>query len=159
MCHDTEQEHISRVFFLQICFALPQEALHAIWRFFFFPGHHIHSALQNGVVSWLQILPPFFSLLNDHKTNATEPQHPTCWRTPVTMPTALLSFTHPLRSPHCPDALMLQGDMQLLYQHCSILLYLVSKSYHFGDQPCPVKYWFFCCSNWSSDFSFPNISL
>lgn len=121
------------------------------------------SALQKGIVLWLWKLPPFFH----------------CWMaTKLTIPIYSIQhakgllllcqqlcfhlqlFTHPLRSLCCPDGLTVQGHMWLLYRNCSILLiYLVSKRDHFGDHPCPVKYWFFCCSNWSSDFSFPNISL
>lgn len=121
------------------------------------------SALQNGIIFWLWLLPPFLHCwtaakltIPIHSIQHTEGLLLLCQQ----LCFHLQLFTHPLRSLHRLDALTVQGHMWLLYQHRSILLlYLVSKQDRFGDHRCPVKYWFSCCSNWSGDFSFPNISV
>lgn len=120
--------HPKRVFFLSNMFCLsPGSFAHYLKIFSWAPSSFSITEWRRFLASSVATL---LSLLNGHKTHATEPQHPTCRRTPVTMSTAWLSFTHPLRSLHRPDALMVQGHMWLLYQHRSILFYLVSKRYH-----------------------------
>lgn len=80
------------------------------------------------------------------------------------MSTALFWFfstvSPPLKS-HSPDALRVQGHVWLFSQHHTALLtYLMPKQDCIEDHLCPVKYWFFfCCGNWRSDFSFPNMFL
>lgn len=120
------------------------------------------TALQSSVILWLWMLEPSICCWKATKLmillhSVQHEKGSCCYVNSFVLIIQL--FHHPLKSLHSPDALPVQGHVWLLYQHHSILLiYSVSKQDCFGDHPCPVKYWFFC-SNWSSDFSLPNISL
>lgn len=120
-------------------------------------------ALHNGVVFWFWKVLPFFPHWMVTKLIWYCGSVSALWRAPVVVSTALFSFAA-IYSP-----LKVSASPWCTYSSGSKLAFL-SSSFHFSNTPgvqvgplwrlsLLVKYWFSCCSNWSSDFSFPNISL